>query len=232
MKKGFKYFAAVWAVLFVLFQVIAFVSPGWTDVEKYTGSFWCGYVFITLCFAGQLACAWFALKDGRGHKTFYNMSLFTTCYGGLIVSFIFGGLCMLLSLLPYWAAILVCVIILAAQVLAVAKTVAAIEIVSNVDQKVKVKTFFVKSLTVDAESLLMSVSDDEVKQQCKKVYEAVRWSDPVSHDALSSLETTITLKFNAFSSAAKTGDREAVSELAKELLVLLSDRNNKCKLLK
>ena len=36
MKKALKSYIAVWAVLLVLFNVIAFVSVGWEGQEKYT----------------------------------------------------------------------------------------------------------------------------------------------------------------------------------------------------
>ena len=48
MKKNFKYYIGIWSVLFVLFNVIAFISPGWITHDKYTSSFWIGYIFITL----------------------------------------------------------------------------------------------------------------------------------------------------------------------------------------
>lgn len=39
MKKVFKLYSIIWAIILVLFNVIAFVSVGWTGVEKYTPSF-------------------------------------------------------------------------------------------------------------------------------------------------------------------------------------------------
>ena len=63
MKKNFKQYITAWAVLLVLFNVIAFVSVGWINIEKYTPSFWIGYIFITLTFIGQLICAKFAFDE-------------------------------------------------------------------------------------------------------------------------------------------------------------------------
>ena len=100
MKKGFKFYAIAWFILLALFNVIAFVSVGWIGQEKYTASFWIGYAFITLSFVGQLACAYSAFKADSAKKLFYNISLIRTSYIGLIVSFIVGGLCMLISPLP------------------------------------------------------------------------------------------------------------------------------------
>lgn len=232
MKKTFKYYSIIWAVLLVLFNVIAFVSVGWTGQEKYTVSFWIGYVFILLASIGQLVCAYFALKESNIKKTFYNISLITTSYTGLICSFIFGGLCMTISPFPYWVGVILCAIVLAFNVIAVVKTFAAIDLVSNVDDKVRVQTSFIKSLTVDAECLIAQAKSEDIKAACKKVYEAVCYSDPISNNALASIESEITAKFEKMTEKVAGGNAELVGELAEELVVLIGDRNKKCKVMK
>lgn len=232
MKKVFKFYSIIWAVLLALFNVISFVSVGWAGISKYTPSFWIGYAFITLSFIGQIVCAYFALKDNDIKKTFYNVSLIAASYTGLILSFVFGGLCMLLSLLPYWVGIILCTIILGFNVIAVVKATAAIDIVGGIDKKVKEKTLFIKSLTVDAETLMSRAKSEAVKAECKKVYEAVRYSDPMSNGALVSIESEITIKFSNFSDAVVSDKFNVASECATELVILIDERNKKCKLLK
>ena len=232
MKKAFKFYSAIWFVLFVLFNVIAFVSVGWTEIEKYTPSFWLGYIFITVAFIGQIICTYFALKDNDLKKTFYNISLISTSYTGLILSFIFGGLCMIISPLPYWVGIILCAIVLGFNVIAVVKATAAIDIVSGTNEKVKESTLFITSLTVDAENLISRAKSENIKSECKKVYEAVRYSDPISNGSLTSIESDITIKLSKLSDAVVSEDSEAVVILADEIIILLGDRNKKCKLLK
>lgn len=232
MKKAFKFYSAIWFVLFVLFNVLAFVSVGWTKIEKYTPSFWIGYIFITVAFIGQIICTYFALKDNDLKKTFYNISLVSTSYTGLILSFIFGGLCMIISPLPYWVGIILCAIVLGINVITVVKASAAIDIVGNIDEKVKESTLFIKALTVDAENLMSRAKSEAVKSECKKVYEAVRYSDPMSNSALASIESEITIKFSNFSGAVVSDDFDVVAKSSKELVILIGERNKKCKLLK
>lgn len=232
MKKRFGFYSIVWFVLLALFNVIAFVSPGWENHEKFTGGFWAGYVLITLMMIGQLACAYIALKEENNQKLFYKLSLVRISYAGTIVSFVFGGLCMLISPLPYWVGIIVCAIVLVATVMAVVKAAAASEEVERIDQKIKVQTFFIKSLTVDAETLMPRAQSEEAKAACKQVYEAVRYSDPMSSDALAACESQITVAFAKLSDAVVANDDAAVKALANEVLILLNDRNKKCKLLK
>lgn len=232
MKKRFSIYAIFWAVLLVLFNVIAFVSPGWIGYEKYTASFWIGYVVIMVTFVGQLLCARYALKEENATKLFYKLPLFSASYTGLIVTFVVGGLCMLISPLPYWAGAVVCGIVLVANVLSVIKAVAVIEEVQRIDTKVKQQTFFIKSLTVDADTLTARAKSEEVKIECKKVYEAVRYSDPMSDDALASVESEIAIHFAKLSEAVAADDQVAVDKFANELIILIGDRNKKCRLLK
>ena len=232
MKKVFKFYSVIWAVLLALFNVISFLSVGWAGIPQYTPSFWIGYAFITLSFIGQIVCAFFALKDNDIKKTFYNVSLIAASYTGLILSFVFGGLCMIISLLPYWVGILLCAIVLGINVIAVIKASAVVDIVSSIDEKTKESTLFIKSLTVDAESLMSRAKSETIKAECKKVYEAVRYSDPMSNGALASIESKITIKFSNFSNAVVSDKFNVASECATELVILIDERNKKCKLLK
>ena len=232
MKIRFNLYIVVWAVLLALFNVIAFVYVGWAGQEKYTSSFWIGYVFITVMFIGQLICSYMAFKADSAKKLFYNISLIRTSYIGLIVSFIVGGLCMLISPLPYWVGVIFCAIVLVVNVLSIVKATAAIDEIERIDTKVKTQTFFIKSLTVDANTLMTSAKSEAVKAECKKVYEAIRYSDPMSHDALSSVESQIIIKFTEFSDVVKADNTEKVAEIANEVIILIGDRNKKCKLLK
>lgn len=230
--KKFNLYVIAWAVLLALFNVISFVSVELAGFEKYTASFWIGYVFITITFIGQLICSYIAFKADNAKKMFYNISLIRTSYAGLIASFIFGGICMLISPLPYWVGVIVCAIVLAVNIISVVKATAAIDEVERIDEKIKVQTFFIKALSVDADTLMASAKSDSVKAECKKVYEAIRYSDPMSNNVLEPIEDQIAIKFGEFANVVKANDEASVKDLANELIILVADRNKKCKLLK
>lgn len=232
MKKRFGLYTAAWAVLLALFNVIAFVVPSLPTTAKYTASFWIGYVLITVMFIGQLICSLVAIKVDSAKKIFYRIPLIRSTYAGLICSFIFGGLCMLLSPLPYWVGVVLCAIVLAANVISVVKAAGAIELIEQVDENVKENTLFIKVLTAEFDTLTTIAKSEAVKAECKKVYEAARYSDPMSNDALTSIEEQITAKYVDISLAVGADDAEKVAGLVNELLILIGDRNTKCKLLK
>jgi hypothetical protein len=149
----------------------------------------------------------------------------------LIGSLVFGVLFMFVPPVGGWVVLILFAAVLILNTLKIFKTLAAAEIIDSVDEKVKMQTLFIKALTADADALVASAKSDAVKAECVKVYEAARYSDPMSNDALSDLETQITLKFDEFSEAVKADDIDAVTATSKEVTVLLKDRNNKCKFL-
>lgn len=222
MKKTFNLYAICWAILFVLFNAITFIVP-----TVKAPSFWIAYVLIALSFIGQLICAYFAFKEDDNKKFFYNVSLITISYSSTIVSVIVGILFMVIPFVPAWVGAVVCLIILAFSAVSILKAKAAIDIVSGIDEKVKAKTLFIKSLTVDAETLMTKAKSDSVKTELKKVYEAIRYSDPMSNEALSSVESQITLKFDTLSKAVEADDVETVKTSTEEMLILVNDRNKK-----
>ena len=233
MKKSFKVYSLIWAICLAVFNVITFVTPNEIGgVSKFSDSFWVGYIFITIAFLGQLVCAFVAFKAENLKKLFYNIPLLSISYCGLIVMLIIGSIFMVIPVLPEWIAIIVCVIILAFNAIAIIKATAAADIVSGIDEKIKTQTFFIKSLSVDAQSLITSAKSDELRAEAKKVYEAIRYSDPMANAALSDLDAQIEKQFNAFSDTIKAEDFELAKETADALVEMVERRNQKCKLLK
>ena len=234
MKKNFKFYARIWSILLAVWCIVVFlvrpIIPGY--VISYDARFWIAFVFIIAAFIGNLVCVWFAFKAENLKKMFLNLPLITISWSALIAMLVVGAGLMLIPDCPAWITAIVCVVILAFNAIAVIKAVWAADAVNNVEEKVKIKTSFIKKLTVDAESILARAKSDAVKAECKKVYEAVRYSDPMSDEALSVIEAKITVKVDEFSSAVGVDDSEKAKDLAEEIVILFNDRNKKCKLLK
>lgn len=201
-------------------------------MTKFGGAFWVGYIFITITFIGQLVCGFFAFKPSDKQKIFYNIPIVTISYTGLIVMLIAGTACMAIPNLPNWIGIIVCSFVLAFTTIAVLKAVFAASVVTEIDHRVKAKTFFIRSLTVDAEHLMNTSKTAELKALAKKVYDAVRYSDPMSNAILVEVEEKIQNGFSDFENAVNSEDFELATSIADELLSLIDIRNKKCKLLK
>lgn len=230
MKTSFKIYALIWAIGFAIFNLVAFVPVVSIEGAEISSSYVIATIFCDIMFFVQLGCGYFAFKPENKQKVFYNIPIVTTSLMSLLVTIVVAVVLALIPDVPNWLTALILAIVTLISVVAILKSHFVAETISKIDDKVKAKTFFIKNLTVDAETLISKASTDEAKAEAKKVYEAIRYSDPMANDALSSLESEITNKFNVFENAVVSG--EALEETSKALLILIEERNNKCKLLK
>lgn len=233
MKKTFNYYGICWLIALAVFNVIAFVTPNEiAGVSKFNGAFWAGYIFITIAFVGQLGCTYKAFKAENLKKMFYNIPLISVSYTGLIAMLVVGTVCMAVPFIPYWVGIIACLSVLAFSAISVIKATVASDVVSEIDEKIKVQTQFIKLLTADAEHLMTSSKTAQLKAEAKKVYETIRYSDPMSNEALADIEGQIQSEFTFFAQAIKSEDLELAKSVTGELLNLIDGRNKKCKVLK
>lgn len=233
MKKNFIYYSIIWLISLLIFNVVVFVSPNEAGgMTKFGGAFWTGYVFITIAFLGGLACAYKAFRSENLKKVFYNIPLISISYIGLVAMLVVGTACMAIPNLPNWLGAIICLVVLAFTAISIIKASVAEGIVEDIDEKVKAHTQFIKMLTLDSESLMTSATSAELKTEAKKVYEAIRYSDPVSDCASKDVENQIRNGFKAFSDAVRGEDLEVAKAVGAELQVLIDSRNKECKLLK
>lgn len=231
--KKFGFYSVGWLLFLGLFNVVTFVTPNeYAGISKFNASFWVAYAFITVAFIGQLACAYYIFNVKKTLKPFYSIPVLTASIVSLVIITLVGCLFMAIIPLPSWIGIVVCSIVLVLNIVYVGKSVVAVELVENIDKKVKVKTIFIKLLTADAETLVTKAEGEELEAIAHKVYEAIRYSDPMSDDALASVEDKITVKFNELSEAFDNKDVALAESCSKQLLIYITERNSKCRVLK
>lgn len=231
MKKNFKFYFSAWAILLAVWCAVVFlvcpIIPGYVII--YDARFQITFLFIVLAFIGNLICAYFAFKAENLKKMFLNLPLIMVSWSALIAMLIVGSGLMLIPNCPAWISVIVCIVVLTFNAIAVIKAVWASDTVNKVDAKVKAQTSYIKNLTVDAESILARAKSEPVRAECKKVFEAVRYSDPMSNEVLSVIEAEITVKMDEFSTVVNTDDAEKAKKIADEIVILVVDRNRKCK---
>ena len=234
MKKNFKYFSITWIVGVIIFNAITFLIPnevfGVTRFDK--GVFWIAYALITISFIAQLITAYKFVKDDSDEKMFLNIPLLRTGYMAIIVSIIVGMVFMIFPVLPTWIGAVVCLLIAGYFVIACVKASAVANVVADIDTKVKTKTAFMRMTIVEAENILARATTAEIKAEAKKVYEALRYSDPMSNPALDGIEQEIDNGLKELKKAVTCNDSATVLSIVADLLLNVKERNSKCKLLK
>ena len=230
MKKSALVYSLVWTLCIALFNLVVFITPHEINgVDKFDATFWVGYIFITVAFLRHLVWSIIALQAENRKRVFYNIPLITISYSGLVTMLIFGSIFMAIPTFPEWVGIIVCVFVLVFNLISIAKAAAAIEIISSVDEKTESQTDYIKSLTANIQTLSATSATEEIRKEINSVYEAVRYSDPVSHPSLSKIELQITIEVNALSDAVKNEDAELTKEISKSIIALVEQRNIECR---
>lgn len=227
MKKFLPFYAIGWAFALGLFNLITFITPG----DKFDDTlFTISYILITLFFFVLLACAWYVSANGSAHSTLYRLPLIKKSAAALIAMLIVGSVFMAIDILPTWLGVIIAAVVVFLNILPILKVGAAAGIVEKVDSDIKQQTAFTKILIADAQILMSRAQGTVNDAVVRQIYEAARYSDPMSSQGLMDVETRIRTAFNALSIAVANGE-EAQAQ-AKEVLQLIEERNIKCKILK
>ena len=234
MNKNFKYFGITWIVGFIIFNAVTFLIPnqifGVTRFDK--SVFWTAYALITLSFIVQLITAYKFVKDDSLDKAFLNIPLLRTGYTAIILSIVVGLIFMVVPVLPSWIGAIVCLLVAGYFVIACVNAGVVANLVSDIDKQVKTKTAFIRLAVVETESIMARATTEEIKLETKKVYEALKYSDPMSNSMLENIEQEIDNGLKELKKAVMENNDKKVVEISTTLLLNIKERNSKCKLLK
>lgn len=220
MKKYSAYLAL--GILFVVFSVIIFIIP----TEK-TTTFWIAYVFSVAAFGLQVPIWKKTLRQPDLKSKFLGCPILYIGGIFLVIQMIASIVLMFVPGIPHWVTVIVEIMLLGAAGLGLISGGTVREVIEKTEQHVKEKVSFIRLLTVDIEMLAERETDPAVKAALSDLADAVRFSDPMSSDALSGLETEISEKVAALEH--ELADKEhAVAEIRQ----LLVRRNKMCKALK
>jgi len=219
------FFASVFIVMAV-FNVLAFVIP-----FNRGGGFWTGYGFSMLALLLSAGIYLYAFDNKDLKSKFYGIPLISVIWYYLIIQLIVGLSEMALDFvpIPFKIGIVVNTVLLGACLLGLIVIDAAKDEIERIDEKVREKVVFIKSLQVDVEGLINKASDESVKKALKNLAETIRYSDPMSNSQLAAIENKIEGKV---ATLAETTDSDTSKTLCDELQQLFAERNRKCKILK
>ena len=229
MKKARGFYAIIWTICLISYNFIVFVVPN-DNTESAT--FWIGYFLIGFALLGNLICSLIVLGAKSNAKVFYNIPLISISVAGVVIASIAGAIFMHVPGIASWIGVLVSYLTVVVVTIAALIAKSAADVVDSIDEKIKVKTSFIKDLTLDAEFLMKSTKSPEIKEYVKNVYEALRYSDPMSSEKLANEEQRIQQQFELLSDTVLSNDADRARVVSEYLLNLIEYRNKKCRLTK
>ena len=222
MKKNTKLAYAVLGIVFILFNVIAFAVP--TDK---TITFWIAYAFTVVAFALQIGIWNAAFKATETLKSkFLGVPIIYVGIVYLVLQLIAFAVFMIFPLIPSWIVVIACALVLGISAICLISADVARDEINRVEEKVNQKVFYIRELQADVEILAEQEQNPEIKISLTRLAEKIRYSDPMSSEALEDLEARIKEKV----SVLKTTNNK--SKIITEVDLLLAERNRKAKIVK
>lgn len=223
MDQNWKRSAVCLGVLLALYLLLAFLIP-----FVKTAVFWFSFAFTLIAFgvAGYaLYTAFLKKPDARSRFYGFPIARIGVLYGG--VQLAVGLLFMALGKwIPAWLAVLVYAALLGAAAIGLVSADAVVETIHTQDRKLKKDVAFMRALQSKANQMAAQCTLPEVRQFC----ENIRYSDPVSSEALAEIERDLSAAVDDLQAAIVDGDKGVISQLARKADTLLSERNRVCKL--
>lgn len=214
-------------VLLILYILIAFLIP-----FIHTATFWVSVLFTLIAFGVVAASMYIAfIKNPDARSKFYGFPIakIGAMYG--LVQLVAGLLFMALSQwMPVWAAVLVYAVALGTVVIGLISADTVVEEIRVQDVKLKKAVSLMRGLQSKLNQMASQCDDSDAAAAVKKFAEELRYSDPVSADALADIERDLSAAVDELQATVVDGDSAAIKQLCRRASAILAERNRLCKL--
>ena len=227
MRKNLIRAYGVLAILFVVLTVIVFAVPFVKNAV-----FWVAYLFVLVAIALQGYAIYKGFsKDEPLASKFYGFPVARVGFVYLIVQLILSLLSIMFStVLPLWMVLVLSVIALGAAGVGLITTDAMREEILRQDEALKKDVSTMRALQSKTRMLVGQCENASVSAELSKLSEAMRYSDPVSSEALQKIEFELTQLVDELQKAVVEQEYDSAIVLIKKTMNTLMERNQLCKL--
>jgi hypothetical protein len=221
-QKNLAMLALVCAIIGAVYNFLVFIIFG-----ERSAVFWISYSFTMLAFCIQVGSMFMAFKNTSVETIFFGMPLasFSIFYlvSQVVVSFIF----MIFQQVGTTIPLVIFVLMLATFLVIAIIAIMARETVQAIDSNIKQKIVTHKALNVDVDMLLAGCSNPELKSKLRKLSETIKYSDPMTNDAVKDVEERIEQKVSELRILCENDQIDDAIKACSSLELLFVERNKK-----
>ena len=214
----------IYLVVFAVMNMLIFFV-----FDEKNNVFWTSYAFVCIAFAVQIISMFLAFKALEVEAVFFGIPLASLSLFYFFAAVFTGAVFMIFQGAPLKLAIALQVIILAVYVVVAIVSLLARDVAQDVSDNVKVGVTAIRTMQVDVETIMGQVTDAELKSRIRKLSETIRYSDPMSNDAVLELEEQIMQGIAELRVYCESGEKEAAMQACKETELLFVQRNKMLK---
>lgn len=194
---------------------------------------WISFAFTLISFVAGLAIFAYAFKDAESLVSkFYGFPIFRIGYLYIAAQFIVGLLICIVAAfvaVPYWVALLLSIILLAAACIGVIATDNTRDIIETIESETDKATESVKKFNLDIQSIVDLCTDETVKEKLEELAEKIKYSDPVSSVATQDTECVLFEEMDVLRNLVEDNDIDRIMPQIKRVTNLVNERNRICK---
>lgn len=184
-------FGLIYVILLGVFNLLVFtISKSRNDV------FWLSYGFMTLTFVVQIVSMFLSFKSADVETAFFGIPLASFSVFYLGAELVIGALFMIFQMASLTLALVIQVLVLAVFLIIAIISLLSRDTVQQISDNVKEHVSNLKSVLVDIEMLMDGCTDPELKASLRKLSETVKYSDPISNEAVADVEQRIMRKIS------------------------------------
>lgn len=221
VKKNYIMTAMIYAIIFAVFNLLVFVI-----FKQKNGVFWMSYAFMCLAFIVQIVSMVLALKSLDTETVFMGIPLASLSFYYFFAAIFAGAVFMVFQVAPFTLALIVQVLIVAIYAVVAILAIMARDNTQQISDHVKESVAAIQTLKVEIEVLVPQVSDPALKNALKKVCETVKYSDPMSNDAVADIENQIMQTVNELRVYIDNNNNAEAIRKCKDIEVLFLQRNS------
>lgn len=223
MKKDTVRAVVISVIVFLIYNLITFMVP-----FAHTAAFWISYGFTVAAFAVVLSAFYIAfMKNPDAKSRFYGfpIAVIGAVYGvaQLAVSFV---AMLLAALIPWWIAVIVYAVGFGVAVIGLIGAQTSADEIRIQDSKQQSKTDLMRTLHSKVSLMALQSENTDIKA----LAEELRYSDPVSSDAIADIEAELLATVNELQAALADDNNDSATQICRKAIHVLAERNRLCKL--
>lgn len=217
----------IYLIVFAIFNLFVFLLS-----KNRTPVFWLSYGFAVLAFIVQVSSMLMAFKKTDVQSVFMGIPLASLSFYYFFAAVFTAVVFMIFASAPMKIALLLQILIVAAYVVVAVLAITSRDIVEELNEDLTEQVAAVRTFRVDVDVLAAQVTDPGLKKALKKLSETVRFSDPISNDAVADIEQEIMSRMNELRICIESGGIKDAEEICRQMEVLFLQRNRLLKAVK
>lgn len=227
MKKNTVRWLIVLAVVLIVYNVVVFAAP----INR-SAAFFLSWAFSLIAILAQVYVIHTAFYRGKGIKSkFYGWPIAKIGAVYLIIQIVFGLLFMAVGdRVCLWIPLVLYVLLLGVSAIGFIASDTMRDEMNRQDEKHEGEVIYMRTLYSKVISMSKTIQDSQVRTALEKFSEDLRFSDPVSSEALKDIESDLTACIDDLQQTIIESDYQNALTLIQKVKSILEERNRFCKL--